>query len=74
MYSHIYTHVYIRVWIVTQRFKPVMDAAKAANVKVRGYVSCALGCPYEGEIDPEAVSFVTRKLLEQGTGVFSVCV
>ena len=37
-----------------QRFEPVMAAAKAAGVKVRGYVSCVLGCPYEGEIAPAA--------------------
>ena len=35
-----------------ERFAPVFAAARAANVRVRGYVSCALGCPYEGEVDP----------------------
>src|SRR5687768_1603065 len=39
-----------------ERFKPVVDAAKAADVKVRGYVSCVLGCPYEGEIKAERVA------------------
>jgi hydroxymethylglutaryl-CoA lyase len=34
------------------RFEPVMAAAQAAGVRVRGYVSCVLGCPYEGEIAP----------------------
>ncbi len=36
-----------------ERFKPVMDAAKAANIPVRGYMSCVVGCPYEGDIAPE---------------------
>src|SRR5574338_293782 len=48
------------------RFEPVMDAAKAAGVKVRGYVSCVLGCPYEGEIRPEAVARVAGTLFEMG--------
>ena len=34
-----------------ERFKPVIEAAKADGVRVRGYVSCVLGCPYEGK-DP----------------------
>ncbi|MFZ5843073.1 MAG: hydroxymethylglutaryl-CoA lyase [Pseudomonadota bacterium] len=49
-----------------ERFEPVMAAAKAANVKVRGYVSCVLGCPYEGEIKPEAVAWVADKLFQMG--------
>src|SRR5262245_51138267 len=44
------------------RFRPVVSAAKAANVKVRGYVSCVLGCPYEGEIKPERVAHVAGAL------------
>jgi hydroxymethylglutaryl-CoA lyase len=32
------------------RFRPIVEAAKAQDIKVRGYVSCVLGCPYEGEI------------------------
>ena len=49
-----------------ERFMPIMDAAKQANVKVRGYVSCALGCPYEGNIAPEDVAKVAKKLYEMG--------
>jgi hydroxymethylglutaryl-CoA lyase len=49
-----------------ERFKPVAQAAKAANVKVRGYVSCVLGCPYEGEIQPERVAGVAAALYEMG--------
>ena len=49
-----------------ERFMPVMEAAKAKNMKVRGYVSCVLGCPYEGDIAPDAVANVTRTLLDMG--------
>lgn len=48
------------------RFEPLMDAAKAAGVRVRGYVSCVLGCPYEGEIAPEAVADVAATLFGMG--------
>lgn len=36
------------------------------DIKVRGYVSCVMGCPYEGEIDPKIVNFVAKRLLEMG--------
>jgi hydroxymethylglutaryl-CoA lyase len=49
-----------------KRFEEVMQAAKAQNIKVRGYVSCVLGCPYEGKIAPEAVARVAKKLLDMG--------
>jgi isopropylmalate/homocitrate/citramalate synthase len=49
-----------------ERFAPVFDAARAANVRVRGYVSCALGCPYEGEVDPSQVADVAGKLFDAG--------
>lgn len=49
-----------------ERFAPVMEAAKAANIKVRGYVSCVLGCPYEGDIAADKVAWVSDKLLEMG--------
>jgi hydroxymethylglutaryl-CoA lyase len=49
-----------------ERFAPIMAAAKKANVKVRGYVSCVLGCPYEGDIDPEQVALVAEKLYAMG--------
>jgi isopropylmalate/homocitrate/citramalate synthase len=48
------------------RFEPVCEQALAAGVKVRGYVSCVLGCPYEGEVAPEAVARVSAKLAEMG--------
>ncbi len=49
-----------------ERFAPIMTAAKKANIKVRGYVSCVLGCPYEGDIDPEQVAKVASKLFQMG--------
>lgn len=49
-----------------ERFKPVIALAHKNNIKVRGYVSCVLGCPYQGEIKPTAVADVTKKLLELG--------
>lgn len=49
-----------------KRFKQVCDAAKAAGVPVRGYVSCVLGCPYEGDVKPERVVHVAKQLLEMG--------
>ena len=41
------------------RFKAVMDLAKEHQIKVRGYVSCVMGCPYQGEIDPKIVNKVS---------------
>jgi hydroxymethylglutaryl-CoA lyase len=49
-----------------ERFKPVLARAKADGVRVRGYVSCVLGCPYEGEIKPQAVVDVARVLWDLG--------
>lgn len=48
------------------RFRPVMALAERAGVTVRGYVSCVLDCPYEGEIAPGAVAAVSAELLELG--------
>jgi hydroxymethylglutaryl-CoA lyase len=49
-----------------ERFRPIAEAAKAADIKLRGYVSCVLGCPYEGEIAPLAVADVAQALFEMG--------
>jgi len=49
-----------------ERFSDVMAFAKANNIRVRGYVSCVLGCPYEGEIDQHKVLSVSQKLLDLG--------
>jgi len=48
------------------RFADVMAAARAQDIPVRGYVSCVLGCPYEGAIEPAAVVAVTDELLAMG--------
>ena len=48
------------------RFEPVMEAAKKHNVRVRGYVSTVVGCPYEGRIAPAAVARVSKALLDMG--------
>ena len=49
-----------------ERFKPVLLRAKADGIKVRGYISCVLGCPYEGEIKPQAVVDVAKILWDLG--------
>ena len=49
-----------------ERFAPVIERAREANVRVRGYVSCVLGCPYEGEIAPARVADVSKALHEMG--------
>ncbi len=48
------------------RFAPVMAAAQAAGIPVRGYVSCVLGCPYEGAIAPAQVAAVAGELHAMG--------
>ncbi|CAM2948709.1 hydroxymethylglutaryl-CoA lyase [Legionella worsleiensis] len=55
-----------------ERFKPVLDLAKANAVKVRGYISCVLGCPYEGEVSPAKVAEVMQKLLDLGVDEISL--
>jgi hydroxymethylglutaryl-CoA lyase len=49
-----------------ERFRPIVLASKKHGIKVRGYVSCALGCPYEGEVKPERVADVAAALHEMG--------
>jgi hydroxymethylglutaryl-CoA lyase len=48
------------------RFVPVLDAAKRQHVKVRGYVSCVVACPYDGAIAPQQVAHVAARLYELG--------
>lgn len=48
------------------RFEPVITKAKAHGIKVRGYVSCVLGCPYEGDISSSAVANVAKTLHDMG--------
>src|SRR6202023_1003914 len=49
-----------------ERFKPVLARAKSDGVRVRGYVSCVLGCPFDGEVKPQAVVEVARVLWDLG--------
>jgi len=49
-----------------ERFRPVAEAAAKNNVRVRGYVSCVIGCPYEGDIAPAKVAEVSKALLDMG--------
>jgi hydroxymethylglutaryl-CoA lyase len=49
-----------------ERFMPVMELAQKHQLPVRGYVSCVLGCPYEGQVDPRKVAEVSQQLLEMG--------
>lgn len=49
-----------------KRFEPVLDAARQHGVRVRGYVSCVLGCPYEGEVAVEQVAAVAGELQAMG--------
>ena len=48
------------------RFEPIMQAARSHGVRVRGYVSCVLGCPYEGRVSAEQVAPVAKALHEMG--------
>jgi hydroxymethylglutaryl-CoA lyase len=49
-----------------ERFRPVVAAARAHGIHVRGAISCAVGCPYQGEVKPEAVGYVARLMKEIG--------
>jgi hydroxymethylglutaryl-CoA lyase len=49
-----------------ERFKPVIARARSDGIKVRGYISCVLGCPYDGEVKPRAVVGVAKILWELG--------
>jgi hydroxymethylglutaryl-CoA lyase len=49
-----------------ERFAPVVSAAKAAGMRTRGYISCVAGCPYEGEVRPQAVASLANELYAMG--------
>jgi hydroxymethylglutaryl-CoA lyase len=49
-----------------ERFRPVVAAAREHGIRVRGAISCALGCPYQGEVKPEAVGHVAMLMKEIG--------
>ncbi|MCK5481629.1 MAG: hydroxymethylglutaryl-CoA lyase [Gammaproteobacteria bacterium] len=54
------------------RLEPVAEQAKASGIRVRGYVSCVLGCPYEGEIEATAVAAVCDQLMQLGCDEISL--
>lgn len=49
-----------------ERFRPLCAQAESKNIRVRGYVSCVLGCPYEGAVDPARVADVAEQLFKMG--------
>ncbi len=49
-----------------ERFKPVIARARADGIRVRGYISCVIGCPYEGEVKPQAVVDLAKVLWDLG--------
>lgn len=49
-----------------RRFEPIFQAAKTHGVVVRGYISCVMGCPYEGDVSPQSVADLAHALLEMG--------
>ena len=49
-----------------ERFKPIVKDALQNNIKVRGYVSCVMGCPYKGTVDPKDVDIISNRLIEMG--------
>jgi hydroxymethylglutaryl-CoA lyase len=55
-----------------ERIKPVIKLAKQNKIKVRAYISCVLGCPYEGEIQPHKVMNISQKLVELGVDEISL--
>ncbi len=55
-----------------ERFAPVLDAAKAEGVTVRGYVSCVTDCPYDGKVEPAAVARVAGALATMGCDEISL--
>jgi hydroxymethylglutaryl-CoA lyase len=49
-----------------ERFRPIVELSAKEKIKVRGYVSCVLGCPYEGEVSPQRVAEVAGALYDMG--------
>jgi hydroxymethylglutaryl-CoA lyase len=54
------------------RFTPVLAQAKSLGIAVRGYISCALGCPYEGAIKPQQVASLAERLYAMGCAEISL--
>ena len=55
-----------------ERFRPVLERARAEDVRVRGYISCVLGCPYQGDVPIRDVVRVAEALLEAGCAEISL--
>ncbi len=55
-----------------QRFEPLIQTAKTSGIRVRGYVSCVLGCPYEGPVEESIVADICEKLMQQGCDEISL--
>lgn len=55
-----------------KRLKPVIENARDANIRIRGYISCVLGCPYEGEIQPSIVADISEQLMHLGCDEISL--
>jgi isopropylmalate/homocitrate/citramalate synthase len=55
-----------------EAFRPVVEMARAAGVRARGYISTAFGCPYEGAVEPQAVKQVAEMLLDLGVDELSI--
>ncbi|KAJ2964034.1 hypothetical protein NQZ79_g900 [Umbelopsis isabellina] len=49
-----------------KRVEAIMEVARQKNVKIRGYVSCVVGCPYEGPVSPQVVADMSKRLLDMG--------
>ena len=49
-----------------QRFQAVCEQAQQHRVRIRGYISCVMGCPYEGSVDPHTVHHIAEELLNMG--------
>src|SRR5436190_819491 len=49
-----------------ERFQPVVEAARKSDIKVRGYISCVVACPYEGDVRPAKVAEVAGRLYDMG--------
>ena len=55
-----------------ERFSTVMNVAKDKNIRVRGYISCVLGCPYEGRVDINKVASLSNRMIELGVEEISL--
>ena len=55
-----------------QRFRPICEDAKASHLRVRGYISCVLDCPYEGAIEAERVADIAAELIDAGCDEISL--